>query len=184
MPVTAKTYECVALEDPSGGWELHDGYLVQKPAMTAWHNSLQSRLGMRLSRQLDEREYEVRVNSGKTKRTTRFYYIPDVLVVPRALVEQRQSEQPSELEVFDEPLPLVVEVWSPSTGEYDVESKLPVYQRRGDAEIWYFHPIKRTLVARRRQPDGSYTETLYTGGKVEPVALPGVVIDLETLFDQ
>jgi Uma2 family endonuclease len=45
-----------------------------------------------------------------------------------------------ELELYVEPLPLVVEVWSPSTGQYDVDEKLPEYQRRGDLEIWRFHP--------------------------------------------
>jgi hypothetical protein len=45
------------------------------------------------------------------------------------------------------------------------------------------HPFDRTLTAWRRQPDGSYTESYYSGGSVQPVALPGVAIDLDTLFD-
>ena len=76
----------------------------------------------------------------------------------------------------------MVEVWSPSTGDYDVDAKLPVYQQRGDLEIWRIHSYERTLTARRRQPDGSYEETIHRGGIVTPVALPGVTIDLETLF--
>ena len=79
-------------------------------------------------------------------------------------------------------MPLVVEVWSPSTGDYDVETKLQEYQRRGDLEIWRIHPYEQTLTAWRRQPDGSYTETLYRGGRVQPVALPNVTIDLDDLF--
>jgi Uma2 family endonuclease len=75
-----------------------------------------------------------------------------------------------------------VEIWPRSTGDYDVEEKLPEYQRRGDLEIWRLHPYERTLTAWRRQPDGSYTETIYTGGVVHPVALPGVAIDLDALF--
>ena len=86
------------------------------------------------------------------------------------------------LEVYETPLPLVVEVWSPSTGQYDVETKLLEYQRRSDAEIWLIHPYDRTLRAWQRQPDGSYREVLHTAGAVRPVALPGVVIDLDTLF--
>lgn len=39
------------------------------------------------------------------------------------------------LEVDNAPLPLVVEVWSRSTGDDDVEGKLADDQRRGDAEI-------------------------------------------------
>ncbi len=44
-------------------------------------------------------------------------------------------------------------------------------------------PYERTLTAWRRRDDGSYSETVYTGGVVEPVALPGVTIDLGLLFD-
>ena len=87
------------------------------------------------------------------------------------------------LEAYDAPLPLVIEVCCPSTGDYDVDTKLGEYQRRGDLEIWRIHPFDRTLTAWRRQPDGSYTESQYAGGTVQPVALPNVTIDLDTLFD-
>src|SRR5713101_1769996 len=73
--------------------------------------------------------------------------------------------------------------WSPSTGEYDVEGKLKEYQQRGDAEIWRIHPYERTITAWRRQADGRYTEALYRGGTVPVLSLPGVVIDLATLFE-
>ncbi len=86
------------------------------------------------------------------------------------------------LEWYDAPLPLVVEIWSPSTGDYDVDAKLPEYQRRGDLEIWRLHPYDRTLSAWRRAPDGSYSEHRYTGGTVQPVALPGVTINLDDVF--
>jgi Uma2 family endonuclease len=59
------------------------------------------------------------------------------------------------LEYYEQPLPLVVEVWSPSTGEYDIDSKLPEYQARGDKEIWRLHPYERTVRSWQRQPDGS-----------------------------
>lgn len=106
-----------------------------------------------------------------------------MVVIPRA-VEQRLRGRlaPGQLEVYEEPLPLVVEVWSPSTGEYDVDTKLREYQLRGDAAIWRLHPVEHTLTAWRRQPDGSYGEALYREGIIEPVALPGVRIELAALF--
>jgi Uma2 family endonuclease len=79
-------------------------------------------------------------------------------------------------------MPLVVEIWSPSTGETDLRDKLAEYQQRCDLEIWYIHPYERTVTAWRRQPNGSYLESLYSGGAVEPASLPGVVIELESLF--
>jgi Uma2 family endonuclease len=80
-------------------------------------------------------------------------------------------------------LPLIVEVWSPSTGDYDFDAKVPIYQQRGDLEIWCIHPYERTLTAWRRQPEGSYEETMYRDGTITPVALPAVTIDLDTLLD-
>jgi hypothetical protein len=35
----------------------------------------------------------------------------------------------------------------------------------------------------RRQPDGTYSETVYYGGTVQPAFLPNVTIDLDQLFD-
>ena len=127
-------------------------------------------------------EFAVRSALGHVRRSSESYYIPDVYVVPLEVVREGRRLKPKALEVYEAPVPLVVEVWSPSTGAYDVESKLPEYQRRGDLEIWRIHPYERTLTAWRRQPDGSYTETLYRGGTVQPVALPGVTIDLDALF--
>ena len=95
---------------------------------------------------------------------------------------RRLHERPGTFEVFEDPVPLVVEVWSPSTGDYEIDDKLREYQLRGDMEIWRLHPYERTLWTWRRQPGGSYVETVVTSGAVEPAALPGVTIDLDALF--
>lgn len=76
----------------------------------------------------------------------------------------------------------MIEIWSPSTGRYDIIEKLRDYQARGDLEIWRVHPYERTITAWRRSPDGSYTESIYRGGTVRLESLPGVAIDLDTLF--
>jgi Uma2 family endonuclease len=80
-------------------------------------------------------------------------------------------------------MPLVVEVWSRSTGRYDVEEKLREYQERGDLEIWRIHPYERTLIVWQRRSDGSYRDTRYRDGEVRPAFLPNVTVTLETLFD-
>jgi Uma2 family endonuclease len=181
MVTTAEEYERIALEDPDGRWELVDGYLRQKPTMTTQHNRVQYRLGVQLTLQLDPAQFEWRLDNSRAARRPRSFYIPDLFVVPVEWVERKLGEPPR-LEVYDEPLPLVVEVWSPSTGGYDIDTKIPMYRRRGDQEIWRIHPFEQTLITWRRQPDGSYTETFHTGGTIEPVALPGVVINIDQLF--
>ena len=122
------------------------------------------------------------MTQGRVRRPGATYFIPDVFVVPTAYVTPLLDQQ-DVLEVYDQPLPLVVEVWSRSTGDYDVEEKLAVYQQRGDLEIWRIHPYERTLTIWRRLPDGRYEETLHREGIVRPTALPGVEIDLAALFD-
>ena len=181
MRVSETKYRQIALADPQGQWELDCGRLRRKPAMTFEHNRVQNVLGFFLQSQLDLHVYAVEVNSGRTQRTDENYYIPDVMVVPMAITGPLRHRQ-DVLEAYNEPLPLVVEVWSPSTGKYDVDSKLPEYQRRGDLEIWRLHPFERTLIAWRGQADGSYSETRYDGGIVQPIFLPNVRIDLDELF--
>ena len=182
MAVSEETYRQLALEDPDGQWELHCGVLRRKPSMSFEHNFVVTELFGQLFQQLDRSQFDVRSNAGRVKRSAENYYIPDVYVVPADIVRAHRR-QPRSLEAYDTPLPLVIEVWSPSTGDYDVTTKLAEYQRRGDLEIWLFHPYDRVLTCGRRQPDGSYIETRHTSGAISPVALPAVDIELDTLFE-
>ena len=179
--MSERTYLQLALEEP-GRWELHCGSLRRKPSMTAQHNEVASELYYRLRQQIDRTRFTVRLNMGQVRRTSENYFIPDVFVVATELVRAQRPLR-NVLKAYEAPLPLVVEVWSPSTGDYDVDSKLPEYQRRGDLEIWRLHPFDRTLIAWWRQPDGTYAESHYAGGIVRLSALPDVTIDLDTLFD-
>ena len=181
MAVSEQTFRQLALEEP-GQWELHCGHLRRKPTMTFAHNDVAFELAYRLRQQLDRSRFTVRHGMGHVRRSAENYYIPDVFVVPTDLTRPLRGRR-DVLEAYDAPLPLVVEVWSPSTGEYDVDSKLPEYQRHGDLEVWRVHPFDRTLTAWRLQVDSSYVESFYAGGTVQPVALPEVTIDLDTLFD-
>jgi Uma2 family endonuclease len=180
--ISNEAYGRLVLAEPDRKWELRAGLLREKPAMTSAHNWLAERLGFELMLQLDWAEYQVRSDTGRVRRPESTYFIPDVFVVPTAYVLPLLDQQ-NTLEVFDQPLPLIVEVWSRSTGDYDIEGKLVEYQRRGDLEIWRLHPYERTLAVWVRQPDGSYDEIVHHGGIVHPTALPGVAIDLDVLFD-
>jgi Uma2 family endonuclease len=170
----------LALNDPDSNWELWDGVPVEKPAMSFRHNKVAFYLGLALANQLDWNVYVVNVNGDRARVSSRAYFIPDVVVIP---VAYQQPLDPRSLGAYADPLPLVVEIWSPTTGGYDIEAKLPAYQQRGDLEIWFIHPYERTLIAWRRQPDASYTHDVYEGGEVPAASLSGVSIDLDTLLD-
>ena len=180
MPMSEAAFVTRALAEPDAHWELHCGQPLRKPDMSFAHNYISSELADVLREQLDRRAFRVRVNMGHVRRSAEGYYIPDVYVVPYGAVQARRHDR--ELEVYDEPLPLVIEVWSPFTGGYDVDSKLVEYQRRGDREIWRVHPYEQTLTSWTLQTDGSYSEHVHHGGIVRPAALPGVSIDLGELF--
>ncbi len=173
-------YERLALADDDRHWELWDGVLVEKPGMSTEHNHLMVELAFQIRKQIDPAMFRVRVNSTRVRKPES-WFIPDVVVVPTPL-ERATRGQPGRLETYSDPLPLVVEIWSPSTGRYDVNRKLPEYMHRGDEEIWRIHPFDKRLTAWRRQPDGSYAELVFLGGIVEVPSLPGVGIDLDALF--
>jgi len=180
MPVREETYERLALEDIEGQWEFVCGRPRQKPGMTMEHNSAARRLGRMLSSQLNEDEHEVSMNSARLVLPNGNRYVPDVVVLPVAAMGPLEGT--GRLEAYSVPIPFVAEVWSPSTGEYDVEAKFPGYRARGDLEIWRVHPYEQTVVAWRRQADGSYAESRYSSGIVTVESLPGVTVDLGRLF--
>ena len=181
MPVSEQTFEQLALEDDDTRWELICGKLREKPGMTMEHNDVADELYVQLRNQLQRSQFRVRVDAGYVRRTEANYLGPDVMVIPVAYRERLRGTM--RLETYGEPLPFVAEVWSPSTGGYDVDTKFPEYKARGDLEIWRLHPYEKTLIAWRRQADGSYSETRYDGGMVPVGSLPGVTIELEALFE-
>jgi len=180
-PIPEADYQRLALNDPQGVLELHRGRLRERPGMSVEHGDVMELLLERLYRQLDRGDYRLRVQHACLRISSDTYYIPDVAVIAVAM-SQRLRERPSSLDAYPGPLPLVVEIWSPSTGDYDVNEKLAHYQRRGDQEIWRVHPYERTLTAWRRQPGGTYAENLFREGWVQSASLSGVTIDLAALF--
>ena len=177
--MTEQDYVEFVLSSVEGLWELHDGGLVEKPKMSFRHGEIPVLLGHFLLSQVDRRKYPVLVDL-RVRRPTATVFVPDLMVVPTA--DSEEIRDLPVLAIYSQPLPLVVEAWSPSTGNDDVDTKIPIYQQRGDLEIWRIHPYERTLTSRARLSDGPYRETVYRGGVVHRAALPGVSIELDRLF--
>lgn len=181
MPLTAETFAALVLEDTDGRWELFEQRLREKPPMSFGHNEAARELAEQLYDQLDRNEYRVLQNSGHLAAPRGNTLIPDVAVRPRVLAHHF-SASPRQFEVYEAALPFVAEVWSPSTGTYDVDTKIPVYRQRGDLEIWRLHPFEPSLRRWLRQADGDYVDERRVDGVVSLHALPGIVIDLDRLF--
>ena len=182
MAVSEATFRQLSLEDDDAVWELVCGRLREKPAMTHEHGGVATYLAVLLTAALPRSRFRVAVNHARLRLPDGQYFVPDVAVLPAQLFEPRRR-QPHMLDEYAAPLPLVAEVWSPSTGGYDARDKLDGYQRRRDEEVWLIDPYALVLRAYRRQPDGSYQARDYGGGDiVEPASLPGVAIALSELF--
>jgi Uma2 family endonuclease len=179
--MTEAEYRELILHDDFVTWELRDGVPREKPLMTIRHGDVTMSLSAWLFNQLDRQAFHVRNNHAKARINPRNYFIPDVAVIPTASFGPDWAD-PRTPDAYADPLPLVVEIWSPTTGDYDVATKLQGYKERGDEEIWYVHPYERTVTVWRRQPDGSYAESVVAAGLLTPASLPGVVIDLDALF--
>lgn len=182
MTIGERTYERMALEDPEGLRELHRGRPREKPPMSWSHNDLIAELGFALRGQIDPHQFRVHIGGSRLRRSVESYYIPEIAVIPTVMGNSLRDRR-DRAEILIDPLPLVVEVWSPSTDEYDVDAKISEYQARGDLEIWRLHPYARTLSVWRRRAYGSCEEQRYDGGVVEVRSLPGVRIELGELFE-
>jgi Uma2 family endonuclease len=156
-------YEAFVLSAPEGVWELHEGRLVEKPVLDGARGTVVSRLAGQLLTQLDPAEYTVHVNEARLRAPGETVLIPDVVVLPA-----EAGVTGACLQLLTRPVPFIVEVWAPPTADYDVDARIPVYQARGDREIWRLHPTERTLTTWVRQRDGTYVETIYQSGMAWP----------------
>lgn len=179
--VSEEVYRELALMMENRSLELYRGHLREKPPVSVEHGHVTMSLARYLLHQLDPNQFWVSVGLTRLRVSSSTYYIPDVVVVPAAL-ERALRATPRALDAYPEPMPLVVEIWSRSTGDYDLKVKLADYQQRGDLEIWYIHPYQQFLRAWRWQLDGSYTESIYRSGTVRAESLPDVEFDIELLF--
>lgn len=180
--ISNEAYERLALAEPDRRWELRGGILLEKPGMTWEHSAIAPILCAHLVFQVDRSKFQV-LSEPRVRCSTGAILIPGIVVAQVAVGREFQG-QPGKLAILSEPLPLVIEVWSLSTGPYGLASKVPEYQRRGDLELWLVHPYERTLTSWRRLANGEYEETTFREGEAHPAALPGVSIELEDLFNR
>ena len=101
--------------------------------MSAQHGDLMFELGHLLRLQLARSEFRIRTGHGRT-RIARTYFVPDLIIIPARLDHIIRGE-PDALDAYFDPLPLVVEIWSPSTGGYDIDTKVQEYKRRRDLKF-------------------------------------------------
>ena len=180
-PLSEETYTQLAMASPDRRLELYEGELREKPGMSEGHRGIVLRLARQLQAQLDAAEYEVRINEVRVRGAADTIVIPDLVVIPTT--DRDADGRWSLLPTVTRPIPLIVEVWRPPAGGYDVDARIALYRQRGDLEIWRIHPQDRTLTSWVRQADGDYAETIYQSGLAQPAMLTRATSDRGARFD-
>lgn len=78
----------------------------------------------------------------------------------------------------------VIEILSPHTVQKDLKVKSALYERHGVRELWFVHPIDRSVMVFVLGPDGAYGRPRFYGPEdtVESAAVPELKIDLKTAY--
>ena len=147
QPVFKFTYEDYRTAPPDKRYELLDGDLVMVPAPNLRQQDVQSRLGRRLARFIEEQAL------GK------FFFAPcDVVlsdtdvVQPDLLFVSREREHLlSGGENVRGAPDLVVEILSPATADRDRGYKRALYGRHGVEEYWLVDPAAETVWIHRHR---------------------------------
>jgi len=77
---------------------------------------------------------------------------------------------------------LVIEVLSPSTAERDLNLKLTLYARAGVSEYWIVNPVEESVEVVELRPEGRRSTRTYTSGEVSSPALPGLGVEVGSIF--
>jgi Uma2 family endonuclease len=79
---------------------------------------------------------------------------------------------------------LVIEVQSPSTGQYDLDTKLHLYERHGVREYWVVDPLNCCIHVFTPGVNGLYgTGVLYSSGFIPVSIFGGELISLSDIFE-
>jgi Uma2 family endonuclease len=102
---------------------------------------------------------------------------PDIALL-RPRPDFYRSSHPTPADVF-----LIIEVADTSLA-YDTQIKLPLYARHGIPEVWLADLSNRRLIVHRTPTAAGFqdVQTLTDLSAVTPLLLPGVTIDLSSLF--
>jgi Uma2 family endonuclease len=169
----------------SSGEELIDGvaYVREPPAPSPSHQGIVVGLCSQIDTALKDKPWRV-------------YVAPFDVRLPKS------AEQDDEVDTVVQPDVLIVcdlqkidgrgmrgapdwiaEVLSPYTASHDQVVKLPVYERAGVREVWFVHPIDRTLAIYRLEA-GHYGRARIFGlkGKIQITVIPGITIDWDELL--
>ena len=159
--------------------ELIEGELILAPAPVPRHQ----RIGMRFSNRMGP---FIEANGlGELLAAPTDVYLSDTNVLQPDLlfVSNARIQIIGETNIQGAP-DLVIEIASPSTEDRDRGSKLELYARFRVQEYWMAHPANETVEPLHLENGSFVSGGLYRrGDKLTTPLLPGLVIDLNEIFD-
>lgn len=161
----------LALPDDGFRYELVHGVVVMTPSPEFDHQDVRGEI-----------EYQLRAHVHRTRcgwvgsevdvrLSARLVYRPDLLFI-------NGKSHPRRPKRIDFPPDLVVEVLSPSTTAFDLETKRTDYEGKGVLEYWIVDP-KDGAITFFRLERGRYLEVKPVRGKFASKAVPGFRLDLK-----
>jgi Uma2 family endonuclease len=160
---------------PDARVELIDGVIIDMPPIGSLHAAIGSQLEALLGRAVGSRaivrcQWPLQLSETSEPQ-------PDLaLVLPRK--DFYKSQHPAATDTL-----LVIEV-SATTLEDDLRLKMWLYARHGIQEYWVVDIANRRLRVFRQPVDAGYerVSSIDRPGKIEIAGLPGVSVDLSSLF--
>jgi len=172
LRMTAAEY--LALPDDGYQYELIDGVVLMSPSPDFGHPNTRAELLTLLRNYLRGRGLGVAVADTDVTLDGDVVYRPDILFV-------RAANIPPGTRRLDQRPDLVVEVLSPGTQVYDLNTKRRDYQRAGIPEYWIVDYANRSIRFLRLK-DGRYEDVTPSGGEFQSAAVPGFMLRIDEVW--
>ncbi len=162
--------EYLSLEDDGFKYELLDGVVIVSPSPTPQHQQVLAEILFQLKAFLRDHAVGNVYPETDVRLDDKLVYRPELVFVRAERVAanwQRIREAPD----------VIVEVVSPSTRRYDLETKKPDYERYGVGEYWLVDPERDSMTFFRLE-DGRFVKAKTAQDRYESRVIAGFALDL------
>jgi Uma2 family endonuclease len=174
-PVTFEEYR--ALPDDGPRYELINGELFLMPAPKAIHRFVIGNLFKIINEFVTRHQLGLILFAPFDLRLSEHTSVqPDLLYFSK---ENKRAIGP---DYAIRPPNLAIEVLSPSNRRTDLVLKRALFADHGVPEYWIVDPNKRSVSVNLLQ-NGRYDETVFMRGSVDVHVLPGLTLDLASVFE-
>lgn len=154
------------LSNDGNRYELIDGTLYSMSSPTGEHQEIVGEVYFQLRDYLKNKQCKVYLSPFDVKINKKDIVQPDLFILC-----DRRELQGTDNKYLEGPPDLVIEVWSESTGRYDLMGKRRKYQSAGVREYWVIMDVGFVYVY---LPDdnGIYYETMYYSRNGKEIEIP------------